>query len=117
MELVTDITERKHNEEQLRKLLQAVEQSPATVVVTDTNGRIEYVNPKFSQITGYTREEALGKNPRVLKSGKTPPEEYKRRWEAITAGKEWRGCLLTGKRTAGSIGNPHLFQPLRTRKG
>jgi len=98
MELVTDITERKRDEEQLRKLLQAVEQSPATVVVTDTNGRIEYVNPKFSQLTGYTREEAIGKNPRVLKSGKTPPEEYNRLWEAITAGKEWRGVFINRKK-------------------
>ena len=117
MELVTDITERKRSEEHLRKLLQAVEQSPATVMVTDTNGSIEYVNPKFSQITGYTREEAIGKNPRVLKSGKTPPEEYKRLWETISAGENGGASFLTGKRTAGFIGNPHLFQPLRTSKG
>ncbi len=101
MELVTDITERKRSEELLRKLLQAVEQSPATVMVTDTNGSIEYVNPKFSQITGYTREEAVGKNPRVLKSGKTPPEEYKRLWETITAGEEWRGVFINRKKDGG----------------
>lgn len=101
MELVTDITERKRNEEQLRKLLQAVEQSPATVLITDTNGSIEYVNPKFSQLTGYTREEAIGKNPRVLKSGKTPPEEYKRLWETITTGGEWRGVFLNRKKDGG----------------
>ncbi len=86
-----DITDRKRTEDQLRKLSLAVEQSPATIVITDTHGNIEYVNPKFTQITGYTMGEALGKNPRILKSGEMSAEGYKTLWENITSGKEWRG--------------------------
>jgi PAS domain S-box-containing protein len=89
--LVHDITERKKAEEQLSKLFRAVEQSPATVMITDTDANIEYVNPKFTQLTGYTLEEVIGKNPRILKSGETPPEEYKRLWDTITSGREWQG--------------------------
>ena len=73
------------------KLARAVEQSPATVVITDLEGRIEYVNPKFTETTGYTLNEALGQNPRILKSGETASEEYKHLWETIVSGHEWRG--------------------------
>ncbi|MBI5306942.1 MAG: PAS domain S-box protein [Planctomycetes bacterium] len=86
-----NITARKMLEEQLRKLSCAVDQSPMTVVITDTKGNIEYVNPKFVQLTGYTLEEVVGKTPRVLKSGMTSPEEYRQLWETITTGGEWRG--------------------------
>ena len=86
-----DITERRRVEAQLRQLSRAVEQSPASVVITDTSGIIEYVNPKFCEITGYTAGEVVGQNPRVLKSGHTSPEEYKRLWDTIIAGGEWRG--------------------------
>ena len=64
--------------ENLRKLSQAVEQSPASVVITDTDGAIEYVNQKFVQVTGYSANEVLGKNPRLLNSGKTPPSGSRR---------------------------------------
>ena len=86
-----DITERKIAEEQLRKLSLAVEQSPASIVITDTRGTIEYVNPKFTRVTGYTLDEVRGKNPRILKSGETSANEYKRMWGTITQGNEWRG--------------------------
>ena len=78
-------------EESLRHLSRAVEQSPSTVMITDTDGRMQYVNTKFTELTGYSREEAIGQNPRILKSGETPPEVYERLWETIIAGGEWRG--------------------------
>ncbi|MBF0498364.1 MAG: DUF3365 domain-containing protein, partial [Deltaproteobacteria bacterium] len=89
-----DITSRKQSEEELRKLSVAVMQSPAAVIITDPHGRIEYVNPRFTEISGYSIEEAVGRNPRLLKSGSHPPELYQTLWETITAGNEWRGELM-----------------------
>lgn len=82
---------RRKVEEQLRKLSRAVEQSPSSIVITDLAGDIEYVNPKFTQVTGYTSDEVVGQNPRILKSGEMSQEEYKHLWDTITAGQEWRG--------------------------
>ncbi|HWR02985.1 MAG TPA: PAS domain S-box protein [Humidesulfovibrio sp.] len=79
------------SEEVARKLSRAVEQSPATVLITGLDGKIEYVNPKFTETTGYTPEEALGQNPRMLKSGDMPAESYRGMWEEISAGRLWRG--------------------------
>ncbi|MBK8420870.1 MAG: PAS domain S-box protein [Anaerolineales bacterium] len=86
-----DITDRKQAAEQLRKLSRAVEQSASTIVIADIKGNIEYANKKFTETTGYTIEEAIGNNPRILKSGHTSAEEYKILWQTILAGKEWRG--------------------------
>ena len=80
------------------KLSRVVEQSPVSIVITDLAGTIEYVNPKFVEETGYTPAEAIGQNPRVLKSGKMPPETYRQLWAALTSGKEWRGELLNRKK-------------------
>jgi PAS domain S-box-containing protein len=95
---IIDVTERRQAEQELRKLSRAVEQSGSTIVITDTSGNIEYVNPKFTQITGYSYEEMIGKNPRILKSGLTPDEEYKQLWETISSGREWHGELLNKKK-------------------
>ncbi len=86
-----DITDSRQAEEQVRKLSSAVEQSPASVVITDREGMIEYVNPKFSQVTGYSAFEVVGRNPSVLKSGETPAHEYRKMWQALNSGGEWRG--------------------------
>ncbi len=88
-----DITARRHAESELRKLVRAVEQSPASVVITDIQGNIEYVNAGFEAVTGYAQEEVLGKNPRILKSGLTPPAVYEELWRTIAAGGEWCGEL------------------------
>jgi PAS domain S-box-containing protein len=86
-----DITEGKRAEEKLRQLSQAVEQSPVSIMITDTAGSIEYVNPKFIEVTGYFLDEVVGKNPRFLKSGYCSPEEYSELWKTLTTGGEWHG--------------------------
>ncbi len=77
--------------EQLRLFKLAVEQSPASILITDSQGKIEYVNHKFTQITGYTKEEVIGQNPRILKSGEKNAEDYKSLWHTISSGNEWHG--------------------------
>lgn len=94
----TDITERIRTEDSLRKLSRAVEQSTVSIVITDTAGRIEYVNPRWTQLTGYTFEEALGNNPRIQKSGMTPPQVYQELWNTIMQGREWKGEFTNRKK-------------------
>ncbi|MDD2734244.1 MAG: PAS domain S-box protein [Desulfuromonadaceae bacterium] len=86
-----DVTAQQEMDEKIRKMSRAIEQSPATIVITNINGIIEYVNPKFCQTTGYTADEAIGQNPRVLKSGEMPVEGYIELWQTVSSGREWRG--------------------------
>ncbi|MHB1108461.1 MAG: PAS domain-containing sensor histidine kinase, partial [Lutibacter sp.] len=86
-----DISERKFAENQLQKLTMAVEQSPVSIFLTDIEGNIEYVNPKVIEITGYTLEELIGKNPKIFSAGQTPKSVYKKLWTTIASGKEWHG--------------------------
>jgi len=88
---VRDISERRRMDEKVRQLSRAVEQSPVSIVITDKAGNIEYVNRKFTEVTGYSFTEAIGKNPRILKSGELPPEVYRQMWESIRDGREWHG--------------------------
>ena len=88
---IQDITDRKRAEDNLRKLSRAVEQSPVSIVITDLNGTIEFVNPVFSRLTGYSAADAIGQNPRVLKSGSTLPGTYGELWSTVTTGKTWEG--------------------------
>lgn len=83
---------------ELRKLSEAVEHSPITVMITDKKGTIEYVNPSFSEVTGYSAKEAIGQNPGILKSGNHPNSFYKDLWETILSGKTWRGQILNRKK-------------------
>ncbi len=102
LETIETEIEQQKGEEQLRKLSLAVEQSPVSIVIADLDGTIEYTNPKASLTTGYTFEELVGKNPRVLKSGETPDTEYQKLWEDITSGKEWHG-VFHNKRKNGEL--------------
>ncbi|MCK9413064.1 MAG: PAS domain S-box protein [Prolixibacteraceae bacterium] len=83
--------EKKRAEEEIRILSRAVEQSPASIVITNTEGNIQYVNSKFKEVTGYTQEEVIGKNPRILKSNEMSPDYYKEMWQTLSSGKEWYG--------------------------
>jgi PAS domain S-box-containing protein len=93
-----DISRREEREKQLRQLSRAVEQSPASIIITDATGTIEYVNRKFTQVTGYTSEEVTGKNPRILKSGMTSIQTYRDLWTTIASGAEWQGELQNRKK-------------------
>jgi len=112
-----DITERKRAEDQLRKLSLTVEQSPEIVIITDASGTIEYVNPKFTQITGYTPEEVIGKNPRMLKSGRTPHEEYERLWNTVLSGHEWRGELQNKRKDGEFYWASAFISPIKNSEG
>ena len=115
--VVRDITERKRAEEKLRQLSWAVEQSPASIVITNPAGDIEYVNPKFVQLTGYTLAEALGKNPRIMKSGDKGPEAYRELWETISSGKEWRGEFHNKKKSGELYWEFASISPIRDPAG
>ncbi|HKE90050.1 MAG TPA: response regulator [Gemmatimonadales bacterium] len=86
-----DITDLKRADETIRRLSTAVGQSPAAVIITDPTGSIVYVNRKFTEITGYSSDEVVGKNPRLLKSGLTSGEQYRQLWSTIQSGATWRG--------------------------
>jgi PAS domain S-box-containing protein len=115
--VVRDITERRRTEAKLRQLSRAVEQSPASIVITNPAGDIEYVNPKFVHVTGYKLAEALGKNPRILKSGETGPEAYRELWETITAGKEWSGEFHNKKKNGELYWERASISPIRDLTG
>lgn len=96
--MIEDITDRINNEDKIRILSRAIEQSPVSIVITDTKGNIEYVNPKFTQTTGYSREEAIGANPRILKSETKSSNDYIQLWETINSGNDWHGEFLNVKK-------------------
>lgn len=112
-----DITERKKTEEQLRKLWRAVEQSASSIVITDRDGTINYVNPSFCRLSGYAVSEIIGKNPRILKSGKVAAKVYQDMWETILAGKWWRGELINRKKNGESYWAAVSISPIRNAQG
>lgn len=110
---VQDITKREHALNQLKKLSRAVEQSPVSVVITDKDGYIEYVNPMFSSITGYSYTESIGKKTSILKSGKTAKDKYAELWMTISGGKAWRGELLNKKKNGEFYWDEVVISPLK----
>jgi PAS domain S-box-containing protein len=116
-DLRAELERREAVETRLRKIVQAVEQSPASVVITDRTGCIEYVNPKFTEVSGYTLGEVLGANPRLLKSGEISPDEYRRLWETIGAGQEWHGEFHNRRKDGSLYWEAACISPVRTPGG
>ncbi|MFZ1940200.1 MAG: PAS domain S-box protein [Terracidiphilus sp.] len=112
-----DITERRQAEDKLRQLSAAVEQSSSSIVITDLHGTITYVNRKFIEVTGYTFDEAVGKNPRILNSGSSPRETFQALWTTIRSGKEWRGELRNKKKNGEFFLESAVINPIVDENG
>ncbi|HEU5336226.1 MAG TPA: PAS domain S-box protein, partial [Terriglobales bacterium] len=117
LEMDLNVTERRLAEESLRKLSSAVEQSADTVVITDSEGKIEYVNPAFEKLTGYRREEVVGQNPRLLKSGQQDARFYQEMWNTILRGDAYRGVLINRKKNGELYHAEKSITPVRNTGG
>jgi len=107
-----DFTEHRLAEETIRKFFTALDQSPASIVITDIHGAIEYVNPSFTRTSGYTQEEVRGQNPRILKSDHLPAEAYQSLWKTITAGKAWEGEFHNKKKNGAFYWEHAIISPI-----
>jgi PAS domain S-box-containing protein len=96
--IIHDVTEKKKAEKQISLISKSLEQSPVSVIITDPSGKIQYINTKFTQITGYSFKEVVGKNPNILKSGEQSESFYKWMWQTISSGKEWSGEMHNKKK-------------------
>ncbi|MEK6696896.1 MAG: PAS domain S-box protein [Candidatus Deferrimicrobiota bacterium] len=117
IEVVRDITARRRIEEDRNRLAMAVEQSAEAIVVTDRGGTILYVNPAFERITGYSREEAVGKNPRILHSGKHDESFYREMWGALARGEVWEGHFINRKKDGAIYEEDATISPVRDSSG
>lgn len=115
--IMSDITEQKKAEEEVHRLSCAIEQSPVSVIITNTEGNIEYVNPQFTKTTGYLKEEVLGKNPRILKSGEVPHDFYIKLWSTIKAGYEWKGRFRNKKKNGELYWEYQSISPIKNEQG
>lgn len=111
-----DITSLRQSEEENKKLLLAVEQNPTSITITNKNGVVEYVNPKFIEVSGYRAEEVVGKNIRVLKAGLTPREIYQDLWETILKGETWRGEFLNKKKNGELFWESASISPIKNKR-
>ena len=116
-ELAQSLAESQRLQKQLLVLTQAIEQSPTSIVITDVTGAIEYVNPYFSVLTGYSRDEVLGHNPRVLKSGLTPPEVHADLWAHLIRGEAWTGELINRRHSGEVFWEEAHIAPVRDERG
>ena len=112
-----DVTDERRNEELVEWLTLAVDQGPAAVLLTDPVGHIEYVNRKFTEDTGYTSSDALGKKSSILKSGLTPPEQYATLWKTIKSGKQYRGEIQNRRKNGELYWNDIQISPIRDAVG
>lgn len=115
--IARDVTEERKAALWLRTMSYAVEQSPACIVITDPSGRIEYTNPRFTEVTGYASDEIKGKNPKFLKSGETTAEEYERLWRTIRGGGVWRGEFHNVKRSGELYWEDASIGPIKDSEG
>jgi PAS domain S-box-containing protein len=104
-------------EEGMRRLSTAVEQSPASIVITDLDARIIFVNEAFTQTSGYTAAEAVGQNPKILQSGETPPDTYLRMWPTLLSGKVWRGEFINRRKDGSNYLEQATISPVRDSSG
>ncbi|MFZ0456363.1 MAG: PAS domain S-box protein [Ignavibacteriaceae bacterium] len=114
---IEDITFMKRAEEQILKLSRAVEQSPVSVIITSVEGKIEYVNPKFEEVTGYQLKEVAGKNPGILSSGLKRPLEYEKLWNTICKGNDWIGEFQNKKKSGEFYWVSALISPIKDSDG
>ncbi|MBN2805258.1 MAG: PAS domain S-box protein [Prolixibacteraceae bacterium] len=114
---IQDITYRVNAEERLRILTRAIDQSPDSIVITNKKAEIEYVNPVIEKLSGYSKEELIGKNPRIFSSGKTPKEVYKQLWDSITAGKVWQGEFHNKKKNGELYWESATISPVINNEG
>lgn len=114
---IQDITQRKQTEDQLRQLAQALEQSPESIVITNLDAAIEYVNEAFVRNTGYLREEVIGQNPRFLHSGNTPKATYDALWQAMTQGRLWQGEFYNRRKDGSEFIEFAIITPIRQPDG
>jgi len=112
-----DVTDLKQAEDELRLLTAAIEHSVNIVFITDRKGHIEYANPTFESVTGWLREEVIGKTPKMLASGVTAPAEYKKLWDTIAAGKTWRGAFMNKKKDGRFYWGNTVITPIRNERG
>lgn len=117
MIILRDVTERKKTELRLLQLHKAVEQSPVSVLITDIHGNIEYVNPRFTNLTGYGLDEVIGKNPRIVQSGNTSLETYDEMWKTIRSGKVWRGEVWNKKKNGAPYCEVEIIAPVIDNEG
>ena len=115
--ILRDITERKNAEEELQKLSQAVQQSSSSIIITDPKGNIEFVNPKFIEVSGYSFMEVIGKTPQILKSGEQSKEFYNNLWQKISRGQEWHGEFCNRKKNGEKYWESASISPIVDKKG
>ena len=117
MALFEDMSLQYQAQEEKFRLMSAIAQASETIVITDTNGSIEYVNPTFEKTTGYRADEALGKNPRILKSGHHDKAFYQEMWQTLCAGKTWKGHLVNKRKDSTLFEEDATISPVRNRNG
>ena len=114
---IHDITARRAAEGERDRLVAAIEQAAESITITDVTGAIQYMNPSFSRITGYSREEALGRNPRMLQSGEHSREFYKNIWQTLSAGRVWRGRFINRRKDGSAFQLESAISPIRSVTG